>query len=139
MESWPGQPDLRVLVVEDDAAARSALVALVGTFGVDVRGTGDGEEAYRLVLERPPDLILCDLEMPALDDRGLVRRLRRDPRFRRLLIVAVGEAARPVSVARTRETGFDGHIARPVSAAALARLLDRALDRQMTHQEPQGG
>jgi CheY-like chemotaxis protein len=139
MESRPGQPDLRVLVVEGDAAARSALVALAGTFGVDVRGAGNGEEAYRLALERPPDLILCDLDMPALADLGLVRRLRRDLRFRRLLIVAVGEAARPVSVVRTREAGFDGHIARPVSAEVLARLLDRALDRQMAHREPQGG
>jgi two-component system cell cycle response regulator len=137
-QSRSGRPDLHVLVVEDDAAARSALVALVGTFGVDVREARDGEEAYRLALERRPDLVLCDLQMPVLDGLGLVQRLRRDPRFRRVLAVAVGEATRPIDIKGTREAGFDGHIAKPVSAEVVARLLDRALDRQLTQEEPQG-
>ena len=75
------QPDLLVLVVAGDAQTRSALMALVRTFGVEVQGAEDGEAAYRLALDRPPDLILCDLEMPALDGFGFIRRLRRDPRF----------------------------------------------------------
>jgi CheY-like chemotaxis protein len=138
MQSRSGRPDLHVLVVEEDAAERSALVVLVGTFGVDVRAARDGGEAYRLVLERRPDLVLCDLQMQALDGFGLVQRLRGNPRFRRVLIVAVSGAAWPMNVKRTREAGFDGHIAKPVSAEALARLLDRTLDRQKTQEEPQG-
>ena len=38
----------------------------------------------------------------------------------------------------TREGGFDGHIAKPVTPEGLARLLDRALDRQHARDEPQG-
>jgi CheY-like chemotaxis protein len=131
MRSRSERPELDVLVVEDDASARSALVTLVSTFYVDVREAPDGEGAYRLVLDRRPDLILCDLEMSALDGFGFIQRLRRDHRFRRVLTVAVSEAARPVNIAKTREAGFDGHIAKPVSPEILARLLDRALDRQM--------
>jgi CheY-like chemotaxis protein len=142
MSGRPGarRPDLLVLVVEDDAETRSTLVRLVRMFGVEVHWAGDGEAGYRLAVDRAPDLILCDLRMPGLDRAGFVRRLRRDARLRHALIVAIGDRASPVDVAKTREAGFDGHIPRKVTPEVLARLLDRALDRQRvrTEDEPQG-
>jgi len=126
--SRPGPRDLEVLIVEDDADARAALIALVATFGVRTRGAGDGEQAFRLVLERRPDLVLCDLEMPGLDGFGFVRRLRRDPRFRELLTIAVSGRAETLDVPASRLAGFDAHVLKPMTAQALARLLDRALD-----------
>jgi CheY-like chemotaxis protein len=88
------------------------------------------------VLDRPPDLILCDLDTPTLD--VFVRRLRRDPRLPRLLTVAVSASARPVDAAKTRALGFDGHVIRPVAPEGLARLLDRALDQQNARDQPKG-
>ena len=129
------QPRLLVLVVAGDAQARSGLMALARPFGVDVREAQDGEAAYRLALARPPDLILCDLEKPAPDGFGFIPRLRRDPRFAQILAVAVSETARRFDVAVAREGGFDGHIAKPVTPEGLARLLDRALDRQSARDE----
>jgi CheY-like chemotaxis protein len=129
-----------VLVLEDDAETRSALVRLVRMFGVEVHEAGDGEAGYRLALDRAPDLILCDLRMPGLDRAGFVRRLRGDARLRHALIVAIGEPARPVDIATARKAGADGHVTTPVTPEVLARLLDRALDRQRvrTEGEPQG-
>jgi CheY-like chemotaxis protein len=126
--SRPTPRDLEVLVVEDDPDARAALIALVGTFGVQTRGARDGQEALRLVLDRQPDLILCDLEMPRLDGFGFVRRLRRDPRFGGVLTIAVSGRAEPLDVAATRMAGFDAHVLKPMTPEALALLLDRALD-----------
>jgi CheY-like chemotaxis protein len=129
--SRTGPRDLEVLVVEDDADARASLIGLVTTFGVRARGAGDEETAFRLVLSQRPDLILCDLEMPDREGYGFVRRLRRDSRFRALLIIAVGGMSGrvgAVDVAATRRAGFDGHDPVPVTARALARLLDRAMD-----------
>jgi CheY-like chemotaxis protein len=126
--SRPTPRDLEVLVVEDDPDARAALIALVGTFGVQTRGARDGQEALRLVLDRQPDLILCDLEMPRLDGFGFVRRLRRDPRFGGVLTIAVSGRAEPLDVAATRMAGFDAHVLKPMTPETLALLLDRALD-----------
>jgi two-component system cell cycle response regulator DivK len=126
--SRPTPRDLEVLVVEDDPDARAALIALVGTFGVQTRGARDGQEALRLVLDRQPDLILCDLEMPRLDGFGFVRRLLRDPRFGGVLTIAVSGRAEPLDVAATRMAGFDAHVLKPMTPETLALLLDRALD-----------
>ena len=122
------RPLLHVLVVEDDELARSTLMKLVSTFGVRVIGAEDGDQAYRLVLEQAPDVILCDLQMPVLDGFGFIRRLRREPRFRRILAVAVSGLGGPLDVAMARAAGFDGHVVKPITAEAVARLLDRALD-----------
>ena len=122
-------PHLEVLVVDHDPGTREALIALVATFGVLARGAEDGEAALRLVTGQRPDLVLCDLQMPGLDGYGFVRRLRRNPRFRHLLTIAMScrsEAA--VDTTTTRKAGFDGHVRVPLAAEGLARLLDRALD-----------
>jgi len=107
---------LQVLVVEDAADAREALVELVKTFGAEAWGAEDGEEAFRAVLDRPPDLILCDLQMPGLDGFGFVRRLRRHPRFQRILTVAVSGLGESLDIAK------------PITVETIVRLLGRALD-----------
>ena len=108
------------------------------TFGVRARGAGDGEKAFRLVLSQQPDLILCDLDMPGRAGYGFVRRLRRDLRFRRPLTIGMTGHADTLDVAAARRAGFDGHVPVPVTAKALARVLDRALDVRATGDQPQG-
>jgi len=61
-----GATDLCVLMVEDNDAAREALVGLVGIFGVRVHAARDGREALDMLEDVRPDLILCDLQMPRL-------------------------------------------------------------------------
>ena len=128
LQGQPSAPEIHALVVDRDASERSALMALVRSFGVAVRGAEDTAQAYDLVLEHRPDLVLCDLQ--SVDGFGFVRRLRRDPRLQRILIVAVGGPGRVLDIATTRVPGFDGHVAKPVMAQALARLLDSTLDLQ---------
>ena len=124
-----GRPDVRVLVVEDDPDARNGILAtLRGVFGVVGYGAGDGEEAFARLLGVKPDLMLCDLRMPRLDGFEFVRRLRRNLRYRRILTIAVSGLGRPIDVAAARAAGVDGHVLKPLTAATLARLLDRAWD-----------
>jgi CheY-like chemotaxis protein len=133
-----GRPDVRVLVVEDDDEARGVLVAMLRTlFGVFAQGARDGEEALEWLFAVHPHLVLCDLQMPRLDGFGFVRRLRGDPKFSRILTIAVTGLARPGDIAATREAGFDGHVVKPLTAATLARLLDRAWDTREAGASPE--
>jgi two-component system CheB/CheR fusion protein len=127
LTSGSAPPHLDVLVVGGDGTARSTLMALVRTFRVSVRGARHGDDAFHLIVERLADVVLCDIETPGLDGIGFVRRLRQDSRFRRILIVATTESGSG-DTAMARESGFDGHIVKPVTPEALARVLDRALD-----------
>ena len=106
-------------------------------FGVFAHGARNGQEALQSLFAVHPHLILCDLQMPHLDGFGFVRHLRGDPKFGRILTIAVTGLAHPVDVAAAREAGFDGHVMKPLTATTLARLLDRAWDTREAGDSPE--
>ena len=69
--------DLRVLVVDDSAANRRTLAAMLADCpSVQVVGTArDGDEALRIAAAQAPDLITLDLEMPQMDGFTFMRLL----------------------------------------------------------------
>src|SRR5262249_29201325 len=76
----------RVLVADDNADMRQYLARLLGgTY--EVEEVADGQAALSAARERPPDLVLADVMMPALEGFGLLRELRADPRTRTVPVV----------------------------------------------------
>jgi DNA-binding response OmpR family regulator len=67
----------RILVVDDDPHCRRAVARLLAEEGYEATEAADGEEAAGLLSSWRPDLVVTDLEMPRLDGRGLVQRVRR--------------------------------------------------------------
>ena len=57
----------RVLVVDDDFEFRNAIAEALGHLGWEVRGSATGGEALGLLRSWPPDVILLDLVLPAMD------------------------------------------------------------------------
>lgn len=65
-----------ILVVEDHAALRAQIVAVLGAAGWHVEEASDGRMALQLALEQPPDVLLLDLGLPGLDGLQVCQRLR---------------------------------------------------------------
>src|SRR6266852_1149374 len=65
----------RVLIVEDDAAARVGLEQLVRSWGFIAESAGDGEEALEKLTTFRPDIVITDLVMPRMDGLALLRSL----------------------------------------------------------------
>ncbi len=76
----------KVLVVDDEAAVRESVKAVLEPRGYKVRATASGEEALRMIAEDPPDVAIVDLTMPGMSGFELVTRLRQNPVTRRLPI-----------------------------------------------------
>src|SRR5439155_25078071 len=68
--------ELRVLVADDDASCRLVLRATVARLGHECRVAADGDEAWRLIQEDQPDVLITDWMMPGLDGIELCRRIR---------------------------------------------------------------
>jgi DNA-binding response OmpR family regulator len=64
-------------VVDDDPRCRNAVARLLVEEGYEATEAADGEEASGLLASWKPDLVVTDLDMPRLDGRGLVQRVRR--------------------------------------------------------------
>jgi two-component system, cell cycle response regulator DivK len=106
-----------VLVVEDQLDNQQILTELLQIAGVtSITVGGSGWQALRAARASLPhvDLILLDLHLPGEDGYAVLQRIRATPRFQTARVVAVSADAGPSSVARARNTGFDGFISKPL-------------------------
>ena len=91
-----------LLVVDDDAVVREALVEALADAGYEVRAAEDGVRALALLAERAPDVMLSDVRMPGMDGLALLAVLReRAPDVPILLMTAFDDM--PTVVAAMRE------------------------------------
>ncbi len=113
----------RILVVDDNADVVHSLAMLLELTGYRVETARDGLEAVAAAERFRPHLILLDIGMPRLDGYGACRRIREQPWGKDLRIVALTGWGQDDARRKSRETGFDGHLVKPVDPAALRRLL----------------
>jgi CheY-like chemotaxis protein len=70
-----------------------------------------------------PDVVVLDLGLPGFDGLEAARRLRAEPELNGLLLVALSGWVQPDDRARSREAGFDHHLAKPVQLRSLEGVL----------------
>jgi DNA-binding NtrC family response regulator len=115
----------RVLVVDDDASSRAALVELLRGEGFTVRSAADGFKALGQVDDWTPDLLVTDVMMPGIDGVELMRRLRE--RFESMgVIVMTADATVERAVAAMRD-GADYYLTKPLDFDALLVIMRRVL------------
>jgi two-component system cell cycle response regulator len=121
----------RILVVDDNRLNRKLACDLLVMEGYDVQECEDAEEALDL-LERGalPDLVLMDIALPGMDGLALTRRLRGDPRFAAMPVVALTAFAMKGDEEKAMRAGCAGYIAKPIDTrrlpAQVAQFLDAA-------------
>jgi len=133
-----------VLVVDDNAEHGQALAKIFERAGYRVSTAGDGEEALRILVERPFDLILTDLRMPRMNGLELLRNIRAlNPDVPVLIITAFGEWT---SYIEAMDCGCVDYLSKPVrredillaARKALARRGIRAPDPSLIQSEEPG-
>lgn len=72
------QKQKTILVVEDEPAYQNTLAAKLGQEGFVVLTANNGEEGLAISLEKHPDLILLDLQMPKMGGIEMAKKLRED-------------------------------------------------------------
>lgn len=119
----------RVLLVEDDLALAYALEHELKEIGVDVLVAGDGHAALRLLTDEilTLDLLITDLEMPALDGLGLVQLLRTACGETGLAIMAIADQVSPGVRASFQAQGV-GVISKDAGLGAIAAEARRLLE-----------
>jgi len=115
-----------LLVVDDDAVVREALVEALAEAGYDVRAADDGARAIALLAERAPDVVLSDVRMPGMDGLALLALLReRAPDVPVLLMTAFDDM--PTVVAAMREGATD-FLVKPLDLHDLRTRVARVID-----------
>jgi CheY-like chemotaxis protein len=82
-----------------------------------------------------PSVIVLDLGMPGLDGHEVARRVRQDPEFRDVTLIALTGWGRDENRRRTKEAGFDHHLVKPVELETLQALLASVPVRESAHED----
>jgi PAS domain S-box-containing protein len=115
----------RVLVVDDNDDAAGMLSMMLTLAGHETRTAHDGEAALAVARDFGPDVVFLDIGLPTMDGYEVARRLRAAPSHAKTLLVALTGWAAPEDRRRTKEAGFDVHLAKPVSRDDVDAILSR--------------
>jgi two-component system cell cycle response regulator DivK len=119
----------KVLIVEDNAANMTLAIFLLQSAGHTVISATDAEAGLTLARDEKPNLILMDIQLPAMDGLEATVLLKRDEATRAIPVIALTALAMKGDEERIRAAGCDGYIAKPMRyrdflatiAAQLAR------------------
>src|SRR3954469_21827417 len=129
----PALPTVLFADASEDYRAMARDALLEGRNATDMRTVGDGQ-ALLAYLQRAgatqgavtpvPSLIVLDAKLPGEPrNHELIRKLKTDPRTRRIPVVVLGGDDDPETVANYYDTGANTYIVKPVTFLALVRLM----------------
>ena len=114
-----------ILVVDDEVDARDMLALMLQARGAKVHHVASAAEAIDSMLKRCPDVLLADVQMSGEDGYSLIRRWRTHEggTTGRVAAIAVTACATAMDREKALEAGFDWHMAKPIDADELVRVI----------------
>jgi two-component system cell cycle response regulator DivK len=117
-----------VLIVEDNELNMKLFHDLLEAQGYRTLRTGEGLAAFNLAKAHTPDLILMDIQLPAISGIEVTRWLKEDAATAHIPVVAVTAYAMKGDEERIRAAGCEAYLAKPISVATFIATLRGFLD-----------
>lgn len=123
-----GETGPLVLIVDDVQDNRTIYVLFLKFSGFRIAEAENGEDAIEKATTLLPDVIVMDLSLPVMDGWEATRRLKRDPRTKKIPVVALTGHALPEHARAASQAGCDLVITKPCLPDQLMEALRRILD-----------
>lgn len=115
--------NVRVLIVDDDAATRDIVSRTLREDGAETRVAASAEEALSALEGWSPDVMVCDLGMPVKDGFAMMREMRALPHLSHIPAIALTAYTRAEDRARALAVGYTVHLAKPVNPLELTETV----------------
>jgi PAS domain S-box-containing protein len=122
-ESTAPQSSRRILIVDDNADSAESLGLWLRFVGHDVRLVYDGLAAVEAARAFRPQVVVLDIGLPDIDGYQVAKRLRQEPGFDKVLLIALTGYGQDEDRQRCFQAGFDEHLTKPVDPTSLEELL----------------
>jgi two-component system, sensor histidine kinase and response regulator len=120
----------KIIVIEDEDNVRSNLIELMEAEGYQTMEARNGEEAYRLILEKAPDLAICDIRMPELDGYGLLARCSQEPLTATIPFIFLTALTERDDLRKGMELGADDFITKPYTRNEILRAIEARIEKR---------
>jgi PAS domain S-box-containing protein len=125
----------RILIVDGEVNASSALRSMLVDEGFDVREAGDGQEGLELLEQFAPAAVLTDVKMPRMDGIALLRAARE--RGSDAIFIVMTAFASIESAAEAMRAGAEGYVLKPLNIDVALITLQKALEKRAQQLESQ--
>ena len=132
----PGEPDWRILIVEDTPENSQLLEALLGGVGIATRSAVNGLEAVELVRSWHPHFIWMDIRMPVMDGYEATHLIRQLPGGDAIKIVALTASVFKEEEETILDCGCDAVLHKPFRHQELFRMLEQQLGVRFLYAAP---
>jgi CheY-like chemotaxis protein len=117
-----------VLIADDEPSLRLLVSATIASDEFDVVEAVDGDDAWRLIRERRPTVVLLDVQMPGRTGLELTRAIRSSPELARTCVILLTSKAQQTDMQAGLEAGADRYLTKPFSPLELLRVVEQAVD-----------
>ena len=117
-----------ILIIEDDATLLYDLAASIESWGHEVRTASNGIEGVRLINERRPNLVLCDINMAQGNGLELARYLAEDEaEYFDMVFILISAMTAPSAIVDGITAGADDYITKPIDRDVLRAKIESHL------------
>ena len=118
----------KILIVDDNETNVMMTQDYLELRGYQVLVAYDGDEVLQITEEFLPDIILMDIQMPGMNGFEAARRLRADPRFASVPIIALTALAMSGDRERCLAAGMNEYLSKPVKLRELTKMIEKFLE-----------
>ncbi|MGO4371264.1 response regulator [Paenibacillus sp. MCAF20] len=119
---------MRVLIVDDEVVIRKGIVKLLENFGRTITETDEarnGEEALQRLIDKRPDMIITDIQMPVMNGLELIARVREsNPELEIIVLSGYAEFEYVQQALRYQVTDY---LLKPVTQERLDEVISKVL------------
>ncbi len=117
----------RILVVEDQPDNRQIIRDMLAPTDYEITEAEDGQQALEAIAKQRPDLILMDIQLPIIDGYTATRKIKANPAWRSIPVIAVTAYALSGEEKKAREAGCDDYVPKPFSPRQLLAKIRQYL------------
>jgi two-component system cell cycle response regulator DivK len=116
-----------ILIVEDNELNMKLFRDVLEAHGYDTLEANDGREAFRMVQEDRPDLVLMDIQLPEISGLEVIRWIKEDDDLKSVPVIAVTAFAMKGDEEKILNGGCEAYIAKPISVNEFIETIAQTL------------
>ena len=116
-----------IVAIDDEPGMVKLVADKLSQSGYSVRTASGGDEGLKLIYASIPDLIICDLQMPGIDGLEVSRRLKTDPRYKKIPMIMLSGLVGEDSEAEGLQRG-DFYMSKPFNLERLVAKIKELLN-----------
>jgi two-component system, cell cycle response regulator DivK len=116
-----------ILIIEDNEKNRKLCRDVLQVKGYRTIESETAEDGLKLALDKFPDLVLMDIQLPGMDGITAMKQLKADPKAQSIPIIAITASAMTHNRTTMLAEGFDGYQTKPISLKDFLGEVERVL------------